>query len=99
MVGMGKLLGYLLQFVFVFFLLRFLWKLLRRLIGGVRRAQQAQGRGPSPPFSDASEQTFRDPVCGMFVSPELSHKLKSSAQTLHFCSPECMEKYQAQRVQ
>ncbi len=99
MVGMGRLLGYLLQLIFVFFLLRFFWKLLRRLIVGVRMAQQAKGRRSPPPFSDASEQTFRDPVCGMFVSPELSHKLKSSAETLHFCSAECLEKYQAQRVQ
>ena len=96
--GMGRLFGYLLQLVFVFILLRFLWQLLRRLIGGVRRAQQARGRPSSPPFSAASEKTFRDPVCGMFVSLELTHKLKSGPETLYFCSHECREKYQAQRV-
>ena len=95
---MGRLFGYLLQLVFVFILLRFLWQLLRRLIGGVRGAQQAQGRRSSSSFSAASEKTFRDPVCGMFVSLELSHKLKSGPETLHFCSHECLEKYQAQRV-
>lgn len=96
---MGRLFGYLLQLVFVFILLRFLWQLLRRLIAGVRMAQQVRGRRSSPPFTAASEKTFRDPVCGMFVSPELSLKLKSGPETLHFCSDECLEKYQAQRVQ
>lgn len=39
-------------------------------------------------------ETARDPVCGMFVSTELSHKLPRGAQTLHFCSKECLERYQ-----
>ena len=36
----------------------------------------------------------RDPVCGMFVSTELSHQLRRGTDTLHFCSRECLEKYQ-----
>jgi YHS domain-containing protein len=35
----------------------------------------------------------RDPVCGMFVSTELSQQLKRGTGTLHFCSRECLEKY------
>jgi YHS domain-containing protein len=38
----------------------------------------------------------RDPVCGMFVSTELSHQLTEQGQTLHFCSRECLERYQKQ---
>ena len=41
-------------------------------------------------------QTARDPVCGMFVSTELSLQLVEGNQTLHFCSRECMEQYRKQ---
>lgn len=43
-------------------------------------------------------QTARDPVCGMFVSTELSHKLNDGGLTLHFCSRECLEQYQKKPV-
>jgi YHS domain-containing protein len=39
-------------------------------------------------------KTERDPVCGMFVSTELSHRLVRGSETLHFCSHECLERYQ-----
>ena len=32
--------------------------------------------------------------CGMFVSTEVSHRLTQGTQTLHFCSRECLERYQ-----
>ena len=41
-------------------------------------------------------QTARDPVCGMFVSTELSHRLERNGKILHFCSPECLEHYRKQ---
>jgi YHS domain-containing protein len=39
----------------------------------------------------------RDPVCGMFVSTELSRRLNRGGQTLHFCSDECLEKFRRQK--
>jgi YHS domain-containing protein len=51
------------------------------------------GRGPQGETIQSGE-TARDPVCGMFVSTELSHKLGRGAETLHFCSQECLERYQ-----
>jgi YHS domain-containing protein len=39
-------------------------------------------------------RTVRDPVCGMFVSTEVSHRLVQGKQTLHFCSQECLERYE-----
>jgi len=51
------------------------------------------GRGPRGETIQSGE-TARDPVCGMFVSTELSHKLGRGAETLHFCSQECLERYQ-----
>lgn len=47
-------------------------------------------RAPNP----AQGRTVRDPVCGMFVSTEVSHRLVRGGEVLHFCSKECMENYE-----
>jgi YHS domain-containing protein len=44
-------------------------------------------------------ETARDPVCGMFVSTELSHRLTRGKETLHFCSRECLERYEKNEPQ
>ena len=38
-------------------------------------------------------ETARDPVCGIFVSTEVSHRLTNGGETIHFCSHECLERY------
>ena len=38
-------------------------------------------------------ETARDPVCGIFVSTEVSYRLTEGGATLHFCSRECLERY------
>src|ERR1051326_4783787 len=96
---MGRLVFYLFDLIATF--------LIARLIGGaiqqsggprVRSWQWRAGqRGESPqrgPDAAVRGQTARDPVCGMFVSTELSHTLKAGGETLHFCSPECRERFQ-----
>jgi YHS domain-containing protein len=74
----------------------------RMLSGTVRRffgpgVAGFSSRGPSAPPNDAKRtvegETVRDPVCGMFVSTELSHRLNWHGQLLHFCSEECLEQY------
>lgn len=52
----------------------------------------------SPPRPEAQRRTMqgetvRDPVCGMFVSTELAHRLEWHEQVHHFCSEECLERY------
>jgi len=39
-------------------------------------------------------EMVRDPVCGIFVSTELPHQLRQGKDVVHFCSRECLEKYQ-----
>lgn len=56
------------------------------------------GKVPRGPESAVHGETARDPVCGMFVSTELSHRLRHNGQTLHFCSKECLETFQKQVV-
>lgn len=52
------------------------------------------GSHPPQPASPQGGKTARDPICGMFVSTELSHRLTRGTETLHFCSRECLEHYQ-----
>lgn len=74
----------------------------RMLAGTVRRAfgSGAAGFSHKGPFTDSSKdtetvegKTVRDPMCGMFVSTELSHRLQWHGQLLHFCSEECLQQY------
>jgi len=63
--------------------------------GNVSRGDRVGGTRPGgrPEFRG---ETARDPVCGMFVSTELSRRLERNGEVLHFCSDECMEKYRAE---
>lgn len=36
----------------------------------------------------------KDPVCGIYVPESVSVKLKSGGDIVHFCSDECLRKYQ-----
>jgi len=92
----------------MFALLEYLFDLLVVIIiGGLltRALKSFSGTPPSSPEGSPggpgrsggtmqAGETARDPVCGMFVSTELSHKLGRGAETLHFCSQECLERFQ-----
>lgn len=95
---MIRLLLYLVDFLLAVVLWRAFGSALQHLFG--RANPGGPGGRSSPgnagPTSGVSGQTARDPVCGMFVSTELSHRLKRGEQTLHFCSSECLERYQKQ---
>ena len=89
---MGSLLSYLVELVFLI--------VVGKLLGGALRTFFAPTRvpGAARPPEAANRvrigKTARDPVCGMFVSTELSHCLVRGPETLHFCSQECLERYQ-----
>jgi YHS domain-containing protein len=38
---------------------------------------------------------FRDPMCGTFVSADISYPLELQGESLHFCSVECRDRFQA----
>jgi YHS domain-containing protein len=68
-----------------------------RKLGSLFHLQIRTSGGARPTPSSATPhrgEMVRDPVCGMFVSTELSQQLRQGAETLHFCSPECLKKYQ-----
>ena len=89
---MGSLLSYLVELIFLI--------VVGKLLGGALRTFFAPTpvRGAARPSEGRNRvrigKTARDPVCGMFVSTELSHSLVRGSETLHFCSHECLERYQ-----
>ena len=91
---MGRVLVYLFDLIFMYVVG---WIIRRILQGSARGAQSGSRRVPrseAPP--SLKGETARDPVCGMFVSTEVSHRLKRGNETLHFCSQECLDRYQAE---
>ena len=89
----------LLEYLFDLLVVIIIGGLLTRALKSLFRTPPASPGG-SPGGRDPRAQTMqsgetaRDPVCGMFVSTELSHKLGRGAETIHFCSQECLERYQ-----
>jgi len=92
---MLRLLVYLFDFIVVVILGKLLNRVMKNLFGappgqsGSSRPSAWRDQAPM-----ASGKTARDPVCGMFVSTELSHRLTRGTETLHFCSQECLERFQ-----
>ena len=93
---MGSFLFEILDFVilalFVMGMLRKIGSLFRPTRVNIRTSAGGPSTGPSS--APHRGEMARDPVCGMFVSTELSHQLRRGADTLHFCSRECLEKFQ-----
>jgi YHS domain-containing protein len=93
---MGRLLSYFVELVFVIVVAKMLGRALQGLFGPSlpRREDRAAQGEPRNSSQMRIGKTERDPVCGMFVSTELSHRLVRGSETLHFCSHECLERYQ-----
>ena len=91
---MVRFLFYILEGIVTFLFVRLLGGALQQFFGTPRvriwTSRGAPARG-SPEVQPG--EAARDPVCGMFVPTELSHRLTRGAQTLHFCSRECLERY------
>ncbi len=95
---MARLLAYLFDLIVVYIVGRLLNRTFHQLFRTTHGP--ASGSATRPPGGSRAGgetirgQMVRDPVCGMFVSTELSHRLSEAGQTLHFCSQECLERHQ-----
>jgi YHS domain-containing protein len=91
-----RLLQFLLFVVIVIWVLRLLFGRSLWILFGPSR-----NRSNVPPSPEASGpavrggETFRDPVCGTYVSPEVSVSSLFQGQRVHFCSQECLERYRS----
>lgn len=61
---------------------------LYQLIKGFLRKNRA-----STPRRTEEMETFRDPVCGVYVTREDAVMGKLGGKNIYFCSTECLEKY------
>lgn len=95
---MGRLLAYLFDLIAVYLVGRLLSRTFRQGFGtahgGPGSGQASPPAGSRPGGQAVPGEMVRDPVCGMFVSTELTHRLNEAGRTLHFCSQECLERYQ-----
>jgi YHS domain-containing protein len=93
---MGAFLEYLLDAIFLVFMVRTVYSALRHLFAAPGPGKQRpQTKSPSAAQGGVGGEMVRDPECGMFVSTEVSHRLQWKGQLLHFCSEECLQKYQS----
>ena len=78
------------------FLILFLFFLLRSVLQGLLSSTEKSRLDASRPQRSSGVKLGKmekDPVCGTYVSPEISSKLEKSGHITHFCSAECRERY------
>jgi YHS domain-containing protein len=97
-----RLLLYLVELLFIALVWRAFGRLIRSVFGATGANPSSSGARNSPSYTGSPPvvhgETARDPVCGMFVSTELSLRLKQDGKTLHFCSRDCLERYEKHRA-
>lgn len=93
---MVRLLIYVFNVVFVVVMGWIVSRILQQVLGGGKSRAGGPNTIRTPPRQVVHGETARDPVCGMFVSTEVSHRLDRDGKMLHFCSPECLKKFQSE---
>lgn len=80
---------------YLFWLIVVWWTaaLLRRIVGKMIRGGSESKPYVDGPGNAVTQKLVRDPVCGMHLAEGLSVSLQRGGEVLHFCSPECREKY------
>ncbi|WP_298271557.1 transcriptional regulator [Geobacter sp.] len=61
-----------------------------RVVKGM--GQKKEGSSPTV-AGPVKEETFRDPVCGVYVTEEDAVIGRLEGERIHFCSMACLEKY------
>lgn len=70
--------------------IRMFARIITKGIGGL--FENSPTAGATPPAAPGGELK-RDPVCGTFVAAASSIKKTYGSETVHFCSPECRDRY------
>ena len=94
---MARLLAYLFDLILIM-VVGWMMRRIFQALGGNPQASPRR-RNEAPPASPGPAlrgETARDPVCGMFVSTELSHRLQRGGETIHFCSRECLKRFESE---
>lgn len=84
----------ILRFLVPLLLFFFLRSFLRSLAAGFHSfSRPAANAGQSAPPVQAGGELKKDPVCGTYVSAITSLTRTVNGTVVHFCSPECRDKY------
>jgi YHS domain-containing protein len=89
---MLRFLAELILFTIAVSVIRSVIAYVQRAFTGVRRPS-ATVRGGQAGTSGTATMLQQDPVCGTYVAIDTSLKRVVKGQVLHFCSPECRDKY------
>src|SRR5262245_38890844 len=86
------------EIIAVLWIVQFLWKeYVRSQANGGGPRVRVRGRRYAPPPSSARpaapQELKRDPQCGTYVSPELSHRCVYRGQEIDFCSAGCAQAF------
>jgi YHS domain-containing protein len=89
------------MFRFLLFLLAFIFivPILRSVVGSVVHlfgnwvAGPAAQRAKARPAVPAGGELKKDPVCGTYIAALTSVKKTVGGEVVHFCSPECRDRY------
>ncbi len=84
--------GILLRILAFLFLLWLIRRVLASLLGGAQpqpRSGAAEAKQPPKLTND----TVKDPVCGMYMDPRLAVRVQNRNGAFYFCSDECRNKF------
>ena len=71
-----------------------LWLLLAYIGYRIVKAWLTGGAKQSSLKTASEDETFQDPVCGVYVSPDDATVGRLEGEKIYFCSVACLEKYQ-----
>jgi YHS domain-containing protein len=90
---MFPFLARLILFLIAISVIRSVISFVQRAVSGVRPPNRVRGGGGAA--GTAATMLQQDPVCGTYVAVDSSLKRVVNGRVLHFCSPECRDKYNA----
>lgn len=77
------------RFILLTILLILIARAFWRIVDGILDSGRPAGRRQTP----KAVKLVRDPICGVFVSPELALSLTAGGRTHHFCSDKCRDEF------
>jgi len=94
---MFPFLARLILFLIAVSVIRAVISYVQRAFTGVRPPRSVRGSGSTPGATAGNAATMlqQDPVCGTYVAVDSSLKRVVNGRVVHFCSPECRDKYSA----
>jgi YHS domain-containing protein len=88
---MFPFLARLILFLIAISVIRGVVSFVQRAFSGVRPPTSVRAAGATP--GGPATMLQQDPVCGTYVAVDSSLKRVVNGRVLHFCSPECRDKY------